>query len=178
MSLTPLLTSRLCIRQAALSDAAALFSLGSDPSVQQHMPDLCFEDEDEVLALLAFELSSSRGAVDPSLNPCSWVIVLRETNTVIGHIGLSPYRGACEVGYAIASTHVQRGFATEALQAFTMRAHDVLVMPEIFGFVTSENIGSRRVLEKAGFQHMDITERLYQGTRRVVHAYVHRPPHQ
>jgi len=45
-----------------------------------------------------------------------------------------------------------RGYATELTTACTSLADNVLQLPEVCAFARPENIGSRRVLEKAGFE--------------------------
>jgi RimJ/RimL family protein N-acetyltransferase len=44
------------------------------------------------------------------------------------------------------------GYATELTLACTTFADDILGLPEIRAFARPENAGSRRVLEKAGFE--------------------------
>jgi [ribosomal protein S5]-alanine N-acetyltransferase len=50
-----------------------------------------------------------------------------------------------------------QGCATELTRACTFLADDVLKLPEVHAFANPKNIGSQRVLEKAGFQLMRFT---------------------
>ena len=45
-----------------------------------------------------------------------------------------------------------RGYATELTGACTSLADKVFRLPEVHAFARPENVGSRRVLEKAGFE--------------------------
>ncbi|MBN8537964.1 MAG: GNAT family N-acetyltransferase [Deltaproteobacteria bacterium] len=83
-----------------------------------------------------------------------WVfgVTLRQTGEVIGHVGLSPLTdGEVEIGYAIGESHQKRSFASQSAAAVSMWAMLNLDLPKINGIVASENVGSGRVLEKAGF---------------------------
>ncbi len=57
-----------------------------------------------------------------------------------------------EVAYFFEPAAWGRGYATELTLACMTFADDVLGLPEIYGFARPENVGSRRVLEMAGFE--------------------------
>jgi ribosomal-protein-alanine N-acetyltransferase len=57
-----------------------------------------------------------------------------------------------EVGYFFHPAAWGRGYASELMAACTAIADEVLRVPEITAFAHQENGGSRRVLEKAGFE--------------------------
>ena len=75
---------------------------------------------------------------------------------IIGWGGLyqDPFdpRWGIEVGYFFDPAAWGHGYATEVIAACTSLADDVLHLPEIHAFAHPENVGSRRVLQKAGFE--------------------------
>jgi len=73
----------------------------------------------------------------------------------IGHAGLfqSPRNvGSVEVGYALRPEYWYRGFATEMTRAAILTGFTVLQLPRIIGIAVSDNLPSRRVLEKLGLE--------------------------
>ncbi|OGO52303.1 MAG: hypothetical protein A2V84_14320 [Chloroflexi bacterium RBG_16_70_13] len=85
----------------------------------------------------------------------AWVIVERDTNTVVGDAGfLGPpgEDGIVEVGYSVLPDHRRRGYATAAVRALLDWA---LAQPGV-GMVVArcdpDNVGSIRVLEAVGFR--------------------------
>jgi hypothetical protein len=69
--------------------------------------------------------------------------------------------------------HWGHGFATELTLACTSLADEVLDLPEVRAFAHPKNIGSQRVLEKAGFEMMrfvpEMDRLLYRRGRRREH---------
>jgi [ribosomal protein S5]-alanine N-acetyltransferase len=58
-----------------------------------------------------------------------------------------------EVGYRVAAAWWRRGIATEMATALGGVARDRLGLEEIVAFTLPDNVGSRRVMEKAGFRY-------------------------
>jgi [ribosomal protein S5]-alanine N-acetyltransferase len=56
-----------------------------------------------------------------------------------------------EVGYALMPEFWRQGLATEIAQASVQIGFEKLELPELVSFTMPTNIGSRRVMEKAGF---------------------------
>ena len=175
MSLASLETEHLLIRECYPSDAASVFSLGQEADVQKHMPDLWYEDVAEAETVLAHEAGSRTPESTPVNVPLSWCIVHRETGELIGHIGLTPYRGAAELGYAIASSFCGRGFATEAVAALSEAAIETFGLARIVAIVSAGHAASMRVLEKAGFRLEETAEHCCRGTLRLAHRFVRCP---
>lgn len=73
----------------------------------------------------------------------------------VGGIGLEfkgdVYRRSVELGYWLGEPYWGRGIATEAVGALTTWAFDALPFVRIYACVFSTNIGSVKVLEKAGY---------------------------
>jgi RimJ/RimL family protein N-acetyltransferase len=61
--------------------------------------------------------------------------------------------GSAELGYWVAEEYQGQGFATEACKILIKRAFDDLNIKQIFATYKKENIASKRVLEKLGFEY-------------------------
>ena len=87
-----------------------------------------------------------------------WVIIERETNTVVGDIGFFGPPGAdrtVEVGYSVVPDRRERGYATEAARTLLGWA---LVQPGISMVVAGcdpTNLPSIRTLERLGFARVE-----------------------
>ena len=59
-----------------------------------------------------------------------------------------------EIGYHLHPTAWGKGYATEMALACISVADNVLRLPEVSAFARRENVGSRCVLEKVGFEQV------------------------
>ena len=73
---------------------------------------------------------------------------------VMGSVSSYEVSGRPEVTYWIGRAHWGRGIATRALKAFLAQVNPTR---PIYARVAKDNLGSRRVLEKCGFQVIDET---------------------
>lgn len=73
----------------------------------------------------------------------------------VGSIGVfvrdDVYEKSAELGYWLAEEHWGRGVMTEAVRQICREAFDRFDLLRIFAEPFADNLGSRRVLEKAGF---------------------------
>ena len=91
--------------------------------------------------------------------PSSWVVVLRETGTVIGTIGFMWYSSenrSAELGYSFSREYWNRGFATQALKAVTAAAFRSLPLNRLEAQHDVRNPASGRVMQKCGFRQEGI----------------------
>lgn len=74
-----------------------------------------------------------------------------------GYAGLAPTaaagRDSVEVLYGLLPSAWGQGLATEAARALVRLALADLGLPEVCGYTWAENLGSQRVLERAGLSH-------------------------
>ncbi|WP_420490623.1 GNAT family N-acetyltransferase [Neobacillus drentensis] len=86
----------------------------------------------------------------------SFGIFLRETDELVGDIDLTGVlRDAlqsCYVGYSLDQAHNGKGYTTEAVKLVVDFGFNHLNLHRIVAGVMPTNIGSLRVLEKAGFE--------------------------
>lgn len=93
----------------------------------------------------------------------SFGIFLKETNGLIGGISLSEIlRGplqSCFIGYDLDKPHNGKGYMTEAVRLLVDFGFKELKLHRIEAGVMPHNLGSIRVLEKAGFQKEGIARK-------------------
>ena len=88
----------------------------------------------------------------------NWEIILKSINTSIGGIGFADYpneNGEAEIGYMIDANHQNKGYATEALETLVDWAfmHDFIKAIIIHTY--ADNLPSRRLLHKYGFEQVE-----------------------
>jgi [ribosomal protein S5]-alanine N-acetyltransferase len=144
-------TARLLLRPFTLADTAKIFVMSHEHGLRRWIPDQVYRNEQHAEHVLRALIAHTSNAPDPRVHP--YVLGIEETATsiLIGHVGLSPARGSVEIGYAIEERLHGQGFATEAVREMSSWALTTLALPEVLGIVGADNVGSCRVLEKAGF---------------------------
>ena len=87
---------------------------------------------------------------------CLFATALKETNELIGFIGLSAptfeahFTPCVEIGWRLASAHWGQGYATEGANAALQYGFTEIGLKEIVSFTVPANIRSIRVMEKIG----------------------------
>ena len=140
-------TARLILRRPRLIDVADLFTfLGDADAMRYTHVDASLRACRRRIAV--HEWRRRRDGYAP------WTITTKPDGRIIGWGGLyddpfAPGWGV-EVGYFLHPAYWGQGYASELTAACTRIADD-LGLPEVSAFAHPGNIGSRRVLEKAGF---------------------------
>lgn len=142
-------THRLILRRPIFADAPKFFEfLGDAEAMQYTHADATLRECRRRVSL--HEWRRRQDGCAP------WTIVTKMDGRVIGWGGLyhDPFASGwgVELGYYLHPMSWGQGYATELAAACTSFADDVLRLPEIRAFARPENVGSRRVLEKAGFK--------------------------
>lgn len=141
-------TSRLILRRPTLSDVPRLFAFLGDAQAMRHThADASLRQCRRRIAV--HEWQRRRNGYAP------WTVVTKADARMIGWGGLydDPFDPGwgIEVGYSFDPAAWGNGYATELTLACTAFADDVLGVPELRAFARPGNTGSRRVLQKAGF---------------------------
>jgi RimJ/RimL family protein N-acetyltransferase len=92
-----------------------------------------------------------------------WELVHKSTNTSIGGMGFAGYPnddGEAEIGYMIDGNQHNKGFATEALQTMIEWAFTHSFVKTIIVHTYADNLPSRRLLNKCGFDQVEDVEGL------------------
>jgi [ribosomal protein S5]-alanine N-acetyltransferase len=140
-----LFTPRLHLRRPVEADAASIIAIAGDWEVARRLARVPHPYTPEHFRLFM----SSVVANEPT-----WAIVRRQTDELIGVIGLAPNDDgqSGEVGYYIARPFWGQGFATEAAQAIVRMGFDVCRYVKLTSGYHADNLASGRVLKKLGFE--------------------------
>ena len=148
-------TADVILRPLKTEDQEAIFNnINHDRRVLEYYLDrYCEKPEDVDLArqVQTFE----------KIGYYNFAIVLKETGEVIGRIHQcskpNMYANSIEIGYALGYRYWNKGYCSQALKAVIDLLFEKGIHKIICGCIT-ENIASRRVMEKCGM--------VYEGTRK------------
>jgi len=122
-----------------------------ESGMREWIPDQVYRSESHTTEVLEYLMAQYANQESPTQAPYVLGVCLGATGELIGHVGLSPLRNQVEIGYAIEEKHQRHGYGTETVSAMTRWGHDTFQLPTVLGVVSSENVGSCRVLEKSGY---------------------------
>jgi len=145
-------TARLTLRQLSVNDQAQIFTLRSDPKINQYLDRPPCATMDDARQFIHKIIES--GAL-------YWVITITGDNTLVGTIclfGISEDNKKAETGYELLTGYQGRGIMQEALSAVTGYAFGTLGLQKIAAFTHRDNHASARLLEKRGFQLTGTTD--------------------
>ena len=160
-------TARMLLRRMRLEDFADLLRMYQDPVVMATLGGVrTAETTRRYLDLLISHWETHGFGW--------WTMRDPATGRFIGRGGLRRMpvdgREQVEVGYGLVSEYWGRGLATELARECVRIAFAELQFPELVSFTLPTNLGSRRVMEKAGFRydrdivHADLPHVLYRQT--------------
>lgn len=146
-------TERLIIRELLPADDAGIFKLDSDPEVHKYLgksPIKTIEEARDVIAFIRNQyITNGIGR---------WAMVEKVSGSFIGWAGLKLMRDTVnnhadfyDLGYRLIKKYWGKGYATEAAIACRDYGFNELNQPVIYAMTATGNVGSRKVLEKAGF---------------------------
>ncbi|MFJ1706119.1 GNAT family N-acetyltransferase [Kitasatospora sp. NPDC088346] len=148
-----LTTERLLLRRFTAADTDLLVELDSDPQVMRYLtggvptPREVVERE-----LLPGYLDAYRR--HPSFG--HWAAVERGGGEFLGWFEFRPHPGGppgeVELGYRLRRAAWGRGYATEGSLALVRHGFTALGVDRVFATTMAVNLGSRRVMEKAGLR--------------------------
>jgi ribosomal-protein-alanine N-acetyltransferase len=147
-ALPTLQTSRLILRPLTAEDSEAVFAYSQDPEVARYTGWDAARSISEAEAFVQSVLQRyGRGS------PAPWGVVHRAHQQLIGTCGFSAYSpisGTGFLSYAYSRAYWGQGLATEAAVRAIEFGFTVIGLARIQAMCISENIGSWRVMEKAG----------------------------
>ena len=149
MSVVVAITERLILRTWQPEDRDPFARLNADPRVMEHFPSVLTRRESDALAdtIEAHFVRHGFGACAAEL---------RAGGGFIGFIGLNipafeaAFTPCVEIGWRLAADHWGRGLATEGAREMARYGFAALRLESLVSFTTSDNIRSRRVMEKLG----------------------------
>jgi len=176
-------TERLIVRPWTVDDAEAAFRMYSDVEVMRYLgrdgAAQVVQSLDEQRERLAKQIE--RYATIPELK--GWVagaMELKSTGEIVGTSLLKPLpdgneviTGDIEVGWHLAKAHWGHGYATESGAGAIRYGFEEKGLDLIHAVVYTENLASRRVMDRLGMKHQGQTDRYYGIT--VEHYTIERP---
>ena len=160
-------TERLIIREFELSMAEDVHKNSLDEDNRRFVPDEVFETVEEAKETIEFLMGCYESGEGPLVYP-----VLLKDGTNIGYVQLVPVEEGVEVGYHITKEATGKGYATEALKALLEFAKLEKKLDNLYGICVSENVASKKVLEKCGFEKEYEGPGQYQGNLVDIARYV------
>jgi RimJ/RimL family protein N-acetyltransferase len=149
--ITPVLTtSRLVLRPLTQQDAPGLFAVFSDPAVVRFWSAEAWTDISFAETAIARAMEAYRDETD-----IRFAVELADSREFIGTVNLHHFfnqNNRCELGYAIASRHWGKGYATEAIEAALDYGFREVSLNRIEADIDPRNAASGKVLEKLGFR--------------------------
>jgi len=141
---------RFELRKWRLSDVPGVARYANNEKIAQNLRDVFPHPYTEVHAKSYLESCiAGEGSIF-----CRAIAVNGEA---VGSIGVFPcsdvYKKSAELGYWLAEDYWSRGIMTEAVKQICQEAFAVFDIVRIFAEPFSHNIGSCKVLEKAGFTY-------------------------
>jgi len=154
---TRLETARLVIRIFEDRDAIPWLAMVNDPEVRRFLP------EGPAPTMEVFQRAlGERQAMERELGHTMWAVDDKTTGTFVGQCGLRPVdEGAgpeIDLGYHFTRANWSRGYGTEAAIAVLAHGLGPVGLDCIMAVVVPENVGSWRVMEKAGMRYEGLVD--------------------
>ena len=135
-----------------------------DEDNRRFVPDEVFETL-EIAKEVVQDLIDSYESED---GPYVFAIIRKIDDVNLGYIQLVKIDLGWEIGYHIAKQYTSQGYATEAVKLFLDYLKDNSDYKKIYGVALSDNMASRRVLEKCDFKLFFEGIDFYQGEKRKI----------
>jgi RimJ/RimL family protein N-acetyltransferase len=142
-------TDRLLLRYADEDDVELLYELNSDPEVTRYLVARPLPRERIEIDVLPKFLPGSDGA-----DPRCWIAVEKASGAAVGGFALETEAGEGELGYRLRRSAWGKGYASEGARALIDTGFRDFGLDRIWGQTMAVNLGSRRVMEKAGLTYV------------------------
>src|SRR5690606_31938978 len=142
-------TERLILREFNLSDAGEFYKLNKDPEVMKYTADRVFASVEESAEVIRNYKEYGKTGYG------RWTVVLKATGEVLGWSGMKYIESVQEtdLGYRLHRKYWNKGYATEASKASLQTGFEQYGIDLIVGRTMTDNLPSRRVLEKIGMAY-------------------------
>ena len=161
-------TARLDLREICESDTESIYNNWcTDPEVTKYMTWDVHKDVEETKEIVNMWLKDDKDR---------YVIVLRETNEIIGMIDVVKIiDGVPDIGYVLGSKWWNNGYMSEACEAF-IESLFAKGYKKLRIEAAVENIASNRVIEKNGFNLVETKDMELKGETTKVNFYTKEDP--
>ncbi|MBO5372928.1 MAG: GNAT family N-acetyltransferase [Lachnospiraceae bacterium] len=161
-------TERLIITEFDLSMAESVHKNSLDEDNRRFVPDEVFETVEDAKETIEFLMNVYESGDGPLVYP-----VLLKDGTNVGYVQLIPIEEGYEVGYHIGGEYTKKGYATEAMKAFLPIVMAKMGIDKVYGICVSENVASKKVMEKCGFRKKFEGMGKYQGNDEEIASYLY-----
>ena len=145
-------TDRLLLRRFTHDDLELIVGLDSDPGVKRYIDDGAAVDREDLVETLDWWL----GYYEKFEGYGFWAAIEKATGEFVGWFHFRPGEGAGplepELGYRLHHRSWGQGYATEMSRALIDKCFTELGIERVYAQTMAVNIGSRRVMEKAGLR--------------------------
>ena len=153
-----IITDRLSLRRLRYEDAEEMFyTYASKPEVTRFVSWPTHRSLQDTKDFLRYALNAWEKGTD-----YSFAIRLKDTNRLIGSIGVINENGKLQFGYALSPTQWNHGYATEACTRLMGLLSTQPGVYRIQTFVDKENVSSAKVLIKSGLVEEAKLERWFR----------------
>lgn len=156
-------TERLILREVDYTDQNDLFEMDADPEVHLYIENNPVKSISEITK--AIEMLKKQYQEN---GIARWAVVDKTTNECVGWCGLKYFNQPLnnhhhfyELGYRFKKKHWGKGFATESSAAVLDYGFKNLDTDKIYAITDPENINSKKVLTKLGFDFQETFD--YEG---------------
>ena len=149
ISLLPLTTKRLMIRKISIEDLNMILKMDKQKNTQKYLGGIKNKTIEERINFIKKKLEKYDKGLAGQLTVCL------KDGTPIGLVGLSinEENNTGEIGYIFDYDYCNKGYCTEACQKLLEIGFNKLNLKIISADTVSENVPSKRVLEKLGFKY-------------------------
>ncbi len=154
-------TDRLLLRKVSLGDVRDIYAYGSNKEVSKYVTWETHQSLDETLAFVEYIISRYESNY---LAP--WAIEWKDQQRMIGTIDFVSWdtqQHIAEIGYVISQDYWGKGIVTEAVKEVIKFGFNRMDLERIQAKCLVENIGSARVMEKAGMMFEGILRKAVYG---------------
>lgn len=143
---------RLYLIRHSPQDAEEIFyTYGSKPEVTEFLPWKTHESIEDTRAFLKIAVQTWAAKTQ-----FAYSVRLRDSARLIGACGCLHNEGVFQVGYVFSPTVWGKGYAQEVCEGLLRTLKENTAVKKITSFVDVDNLRSMKVLEKCGFQKMEL----------------------
>ena len=141
-----------------------------DENNRKFVPDEVFETLDDAQDVVDQIIEWYKGTEGPFI----YAVIRNEDSMNMGYVQLVKIEEGWEIGYHIAEKYTNHGYASMALSLFLEYLKQKKDINTVYGIALADNLASRKVLQKNGFELYFEGEGMYQGSpRRIIKTIKH-----
>ena len=142
-------TERLCLRHVVAKDADIMYDYRNNEICARYQRGQT-KDYEGILDLVERRKDDAMSVDAPFLVAGA----LKDTDEMVGEIGVMPNDGTISLGYTFSYKHHRKGYAFESLTALIDLLHERYPEWDFISFTEPENVPSMNLLKKLGYKDM------------------------